>query len=84
MTEIIIGRKPLANYQGYIIIQINKGIKKLTLRAFGKHISKCFILFDWIRRHFPQFQKYTIKDDRSERGYIGVMIQMESSKNENS
>jgi len=80
MTEIIVSRKPLSNYQTYIIVQINKGIKKLTLRAFGKHISKAFILFDWIRRHFPQFKTISITDDRSERGYIGVKICMEASK----
>ena len=80
MTEIIVSRKPLSNYQTYIIVQINKGIKKLTLRAFGKHIYKCFILFDWIRRHFPQFKTISITDDRSERGYIGVKICMEASK----
>ena len=80
MTEIIVSRKPLSNYQTYIIVQINKGIKKLTLRAFGKHISKAFILFDWIRRHFPQFKTISITDDRSERGYIGVKICMETSK----
>ena len=80
MTEIIIGRKPLANYQGYIIIQINKGAKNFTLRAFGKHISKAFILFDWIRRHFPQFKHYSIDEDRSERGYIGVKICMEAKR----
>ena len=80
MTEIIIGKKPLANYQTYIIVQINKGAKKLKLRAFGKHISKAFILFDCIRRHFPQFKHYHIYDDRSARGYIGVMIQMEAKE----
>lgn len=80
MTEIIVSRKPLSNYQTYIIVQINKGIKKLTLRAFGKHISKCFILFDWIRRHFPQYQKKLIDEDRSERGYIGIKIVLEAKK----
>ena len=80
MTEIIVSRKPLSNYQTYIIVQINKGIKKLTLRAFGKHVSKAFILFDWVRRHFPQFQKYTIKDDRSERGYIGIQVILEAKE----
>jgi len=79
--EIIVSRKPLSNYQTYIIVQINKGIKKLTLRV-GKHISKAFILFDWIRRHFPQFKHYHIYDDRSARGYIGVMIQMEAKNHE--
>lgn len=78
MTEIIVSRKPLSNYQTYIIVQINKGIKKLTLRAFGKHISKAMILADWVRRHFPKYKLNKITEDRSERGYIGIQVILEA------
>jgi len=80
MSEIIVGRKPLANYQGYIIVQINNGAKNLTLRGFGRNISKAMILSAWIRRYFPQFQVTNIEEDQSETGYIGIKITLEASK----
>ncbi len=80
MTEIIVSKKPLSNYQGYVIIQINKKITKFVIRGFGKHISKAMVLYDWIRRHFPQYQKKLIDEDRSERGYIGIKIVLEAKK----
>ena len=80
MKEIIIGKKPLANYQTYIIVQINKGAKRLKLRAFGRHISKAMILSAWIRRYFPQFQVTNIEEDQSETGYIGIQVILEAKE----
>jgi len=80
MSDIIVGKKPLANYQGYTILQINKGVKNLTLRAFGRNISKAMILSAWIRRYFPQFTVKSIEEDQSETGYIGIKITLEASK----
>jgi len=80
MNEIIIGKKPLSNYQGYIIMKVNNGAKSLTLRAFGKHISKAMILSDWIKKRFPKFQTRSIEEDRSKSGYIGIRINLEASE----
>ena len=80
MSEIIVGRKPLANYQGYIIIQVNNGVKNLTLRGFGRNISKAMILSAWIRRYFPQFKIASIEEDQSETGYVGIKITLEAKE----
>ena len=80
MVEVIVGKKSLANYQGYIILQVRKGVKSLTLRAFGKHISKAMILSDWIKKRFPMFQTRSIEEDRSKRGYVGIRINLEASE----
>ena len=80
MSEIIVGKKPLANYQGYIIVQVNNGAKNLTLRGFGRNISKAMILSDWIKKRFPRFQTRSIEEDRSKRGYIGIRINLEASE----
>ena len=79
MSEIIVGKKPLANYQGYIIVQVNNGVKNLILRGFGRHISKAMILSAWIRRYFPQFKLKELEEDQSETGYIGIKITLEAS-----
>lgn len=82
MSEIIVGNKPIANYQGYIIIQANKHVKKITLRGFGRHISKAMILSAWIRRFFPQYKLRSIEEDESKTGYVGIKITLEASKND--
>ena len=82
MSEIIVGKKPFANYQGYAIIQIRDGSKKLIIKGYGKQISRAMLLYDWIKRHFPQYQKQDIDEDRSKTGYIGIKITLEAKKDD--
>jgi len=79
-NEIIVGNKPLSNYQGFIYgLLKNVDPESIVIKGYGHNISKAMILMDWIRKKFPYALK-GLKETRSLRGYIGIEIRMTRSK----
>jgi len=79
-NEIIVGNKPLSNYQGFVCSLLkNAELQCFVIKGYGHNISKAMILMDWIRKKFP-YKLEDLKETRSLRGYIGIEIRMNRSK----
>lgn len=59
MTEhsdsvVFIGKKPFMNYVTGVVMQFNSGIKKVTIKARGKYISRAVDVAEVVRNRFVQ------------------------------
>jgi len=53
-SVVFIGKKPFMNYVTGVVMQFNSGIKKVTIKARGKYISRAVDVAEVVRNRFVQ------------------------------
>ena len=53
-SVVFIGKKPFMNYVTGVVMQFNSGIKKVTVKARGKYISRAVDVAEVVRNRFVQ------------------------------
>jgi len=61
-NSIFIGGKPFMNYVTGVVMQFNKGVEEVTVKARGKFISKGVDVAEVARRKFLVEQNVSVKD----------------------
>lgn len=51
-STVFIGKKPFMNYVTGVVMQFNSGIKKVTIKARGKYISRAVDVAEVVRNRF--------------------------------
>ncbi|HDQ59887.1 MAG TPA: DNA-binding protein Alba [Candidatus Woesearchaeota archaeon] len=51
-SVVFIGKKPFMNYVTGVVMQFNSGIKKVTVKARGKYISRAVDVAEVVRNRF--------------------------------
>ncbi|HDQ59768.1 MAG TPA: DNA-binding protein Alba [Candidatus Woesearchaeota archaeon] len=51
-SVVFIGKKPFMNYVTGVVMQFNSGIKKVTIKARGKYISRAVDVAEVVRNRF--------------------------------
>jgi DNA-binding protein len=53
-SVVFIGKKPFMNYVTGVVMQFNSGIRKVTVKARGKYISRAVDVAEVVRNRFVQ------------------------------
>ncbi|MDD5182182.1 MAG: DNA-binding protein Alba [Candidatus Nanoarchaeia archaeon] len=53
-SVVFIGKKPFMNYVTGVVMQFNSGVKKVTIKARGKYISRAVDVAEVVRNRFVQ------------------------------
>ena len=53
-SVVFIGKKPFMNYVTGVVMQFNSGIKRVTVKARGKYISRAVDVAEVVRNRFVQ------------------------------
>lgn len=61
-NSIFIGGKPFMNYVTGVIVQFNKGINEVTVKARGKFIAKGVDVAEVARRKFLEDKNVSVKN----------------------
>ena len=51
-STVFIGKKPFMNYVTGVVMKFNSGIKKVTIKARGKYISRAVDVAEVVRNRF--------------------------------
>jgi len=51
-STVFIGKKPFMNYVTGVVMQFNSGMKKVTIKARGKYISRAVDVAEVVRNRF--------------------------------